>query len=61
MAYVALMLCRIFGKKIPTHFPTAWVSLLVEVAKVYSLNWSKILSDNLAKDITKYQTEKSKG
>jgi hypothetical protein len=61
MVYVALMLCRLFGKKIPTHFPAEWVPLLHEVAEGYSFNWSKILSDNLAKEITEYQMEKSKG
>jgi hypothetical protein len=30
MVYVAMMLCRFFGKKIPTHFPAEWVPLLHE-------------------------------
>jgi hypothetical protein len=61
MVYVAQMLCIIFGKKIRTHFPPAWVPLLHEVAEGYSFNWSKILSDNLAKEITEYKMTKSKG
>jgi hypothetical protein len=55
------MLCRIFGKKNPTHFPAEWVPLIHEVAEGYSFNWDKILSDNLTKDIAEYETEKSKG
>jgi hypothetical protein len=61
MVYIALMLCRIFGKKKPTHFPTEWVPLIHEVAEGYSFNWGKILSDNITKEIAEYQMEKSKG
>jgi hypothetical protein len=32
-----------------------------EVAKGYSFNWGKILSDNLASEVAEYQTAKSKG
>jgi hypothetical protein len=31
-----------------------------EVAEGYSFNWANMLSDNLAKEITEYQLEKSK-
>jgi hypothetical protein len=61
MVYVALMLCRLFGKKSPTHFPAEWVPLLHEAAEGYSFNWNKILSDNLAKEVIEYQTARSKG
>jgi hypothetical protein len=61
MVYVALMLCRLFGKKSPTHFPAKWVPLLHEVVEGYSFNWNKILSDNLAKQVIEYQTVRSKG
>jgi hypothetical protein len=61
MVYIDLMLCRLFGKKNPTHFPTEWVPLTHEVAEGYSFNWGKILSNNLTKDIAEYQMEKSKG
>jgi hypothetical protein len=60
MVYIALMLCRLFGKKNPTHFPAEWVPLIHEVAEGYSFNWGKILSDNLTKEIAEYQTTKSK-
>jgi hypothetical protein len=61
MIYVAMMLCRLFRKKSPTHFPVEWVSIMHEVAKGYTFNWAKILSDNLAKEITEYKMVKSKG
>jgi hypothetical protein len=41
MVYIALMLCRLFGRKIPTHFPADWVPLLHEVAEGFSFNWGK--------------------
>jgi hypothetical protein len=54
MIYVALMLCRIFGKKGPTHFLVAWVPIMHEVAVGYSFNWAKMLLDNMAKEINEY-------
>jgi hypothetical protein len=61
MIYVAMMLCRLFGKKSPTHFPMEWVSIMHEVAEGYRFNWAKILSENLAKEVTEYKLAKSKG
>ena len=61
MVYVAMMLCRLFRKKIPTHFPTEWVPLLHEATEGYSFNSNKILSDNLAKEVMEYQTARSSG
>jgi PAS domain-containing protein len=61
MIYVVLMLCRIFGKKVPTHVLVEWVRFMHEVDEGYSFNWAKMLSDNLAKEITEYQQDKSKG
>jgi hypothetical protein len=61
MIYVAIMLCRLFGKKSPTHFPVEWVSIMHEVAEGYTFNWAKMLSNNLAKEITEYKMVKSKG
>jgi hypothetical protein len=61
MIYVAMMLCKIFGKKSPTYFPVAWVSIMHEVAEVFSFNWAKILPDNLAKEIMEYKLVNSKG
>jgi hypothetical protein len=58
MIYVSLMLCRIFGKKKSTHFMIAWVAIMHEVAEGYSFNWTKMLSDNLAKEINEYQLAK---
>jgi hypothetical protein len=61
MVYIAMMLCRLFGRKIPTHFPVEWVSIMHEVAEGFTFNWAKILSDNLTKEIVEYQMENSKG
>jgi hypothetical protein len=38
MVCIALMLCGIFGRKIPTHFPAECVPLIHEVAKGYNFN-----------------------
>jgi hypothetical protein len=61
MIYVAMMLCRLFSKKSPTHFPAEWVPLLHEAAEGYNFNWDKILSDNMVKEVMDYQTARSKG
>jgi hypothetical protein len=58
--YVAMMLCRIFGREKSSHFLLSWVPIMHEVAEGFSFNWSKILSDSLAKEITEYQTLKAK-
>jgi hypothetical protein len=61
MVYVAMILCRHFRKKSPTHFPAKWVPLLHEAGEGYSFNWNKIISDNLAKEVMEYQTMRSNG
>jgi hypothetical protein len=61
MVYIALMLCRIFGRKNPTHFPAGWVPLMHKVAEGYSFKWGKILSDNLVSEVAEYQIAKLKG
>jgi hypothetical protein len=61
MVYAAMMLCRLFGKKSPTHFPAEWVPLLHEAVKGYNFNWKKIISANLAKEVIEYQTTRSSG
>jgi hypothetical protein len=61
IVYVVMMLCRIFRKKIPTHFPVEWVSIIHEAAEGFTFDWAKMLSDNLAKEISEYKMEKSKG
>ena len=61
MVYIAMMLCRLFGMKIPTLFPMEWVSIMHEVAEGFTFDWAKIFSDNLTKEIVEYQTGKSKG
>jgi hypothetical protein len=38
MFYVAIMLCGLFGKKNPCHFPAEWVPLLEEASEGYTFN-----------------------
>jgi hypothetical protein len=61
MIYVAMMLYRLFGKKSPTHFPVALVSIMHEVVEGFSFNWAKSLLNNLAKEIMEYKLVKTKG
>jgi hypothetical protein len=61
MIYVVMMLCRLFGKKIPTHFPVEWVPLLHEAVEGYNFNWDNILFNNMVKEVMDYQTGRSKG
>jgi hypothetical protein len=61
MLYVAMILCLMFRKKIPTYLSVEWVVIINEVDKGYTFNWAKILLDNLAKEIVDYKTTKSKG
>ena len=61
MLYVAMMLYNPFEKKSSTHFSVEWVPIVNEVAKGYTFNWAKMLSNNLAKEIVDYKTLKSKG
>jgi hypothetical protein len=61
MVYVAMMLCRLFGKKNPYHFPVYWVPFLKEASEGYSFNWSKILSNNLTKEVSNYKAIKAQG
>jgi hypothetical protein len=61
MVYVAMMLCRLFGKKNPCHFPAEWVPFLEEASEGYSFNWDKILSDNIAKEVSDYRAARARG
>jgi len=40
--YVAMILCRMFGKKIPTHFTIDWVPIIHEVVDSYTFDWGKM-------------------
>jgi hypothetical protein len=61
MMYVTMMLCRIFRRETSAHFFLPWVPIMHEVAEFFSFNWTKILSDNLDKEITEYQLLKEEG
>jgi hypothetical protein len=59
--YIAMMLCRLYGKKNPAHFSVDWVPIINEVAEGFTFHWGKLLSDNLVKQIGIYTSHKSKG
>jgi hypothetical protein len=59
--YIAMMLCRMFGKKNHAHFTIEWVPIIHEVVEGYTFDWGKMFSDNLAKKIGEYKAQKSKG
>jgi hypothetical protein len=61
MVYVAMMLCRLFGRKDPCHFHADWTPFLEEVSEGRSFNWHKILSDNLTSEVMNYKAARSKG
>jgi hypothetical protein len=61
MRYLAMMLCRLYGKRDSNHFYAEWTPLLEEVSEGRSFNWHKIMSDNIASEVIKYQTARSKG
>jgi hypothetical protein len=61
MVYIAMMLCRLFGRKDPCHFHAVWVPFLEEVSEGNGFNWHKILSDNLTQEVLNYKVAKSKG
>jgi hypothetical protein len=59
--YIAMIMCRIYGKENTTHFYLSWVPIIHKVAEGYSFDWAKILLDSSANEIKEYQTNKSKG
>jgi hypothetical protein len=50
--YIAMILCHLFGKNKRAHLSVEWVAIMNEVDEGYTFNWDKMLSDNLAKEIT---------
>jgi hypothetical protein len=58
--YIAMMMCRIYGKENTTHFFLPWVPIIHSMAEGFSFDWAKILSDNLTSKISEYQTKKIK-
>jgi hypothetical protein len=59
--YIAMMMCRIYGKENTTHFFLLWVPIIHIVAEGYSFDWEKILSDSLVQEIARYQSLRAKG
>jgi hypothetical protein len=52
--YVAMMVCRLYGKEDITQFFLPWVPLIHTVAEGFTFDWAKLLCDSLARWITKY-------
>jgi hypothetical protein len=61
MVYLAMMLCRLFGRKDPFHFNADLTPFLEEVSEGCNFNWHKILSDNISSEVINYKTARSKG
>jgi hypothetical protein len=59
--YIAMMMCRLYGKEVTTHFYLLWVPIMNIVAEGYSFDWDRILPGSLVKEITGYQSLKAKG
>jgi hypothetical protein len=59
--YIAMIMCRLYGKENTTHLFLPWVPIIHTVAEGYSFEWAKILLDNLASEITEYKAHKNKG
>jgi hypothetical protein len=38
MVFVAMMICRLFEKRIPTHLLVEWVSIMNEIAEDFTFN-----------------------
>jgi hypothetical protein len=59
--YVAMMMCRLYGKENATHFFLPWVPIMHSVVEGYSFDWAKILSDTFGQEIARYQSLRAKG
>jgi hypothetical protein len=59
--YIAMMVCRLYGKEDTSHFFLPWVPLIHTVAEGFSFDWAKLLSDSLASRITEYRAQKASG
>jgi hypothetical protein len=61
MIYIAMMMCRLYRKENTTHFFLPWVPIMHMATEGYSFDWAKILSNNLVREIKKYQSLRAKG
>jgi len=59
--YIAMILCRLYRNKNPTHFIVDWVTIIHEVAEGFTFDWGKLLFDNLVKKIGVHKSQRSKG
>jgi hypothetical protein len=56
MMYIAMMMCRLYGRENTTHFLLPWVPIMHIVVYGYSFDWPKMLSNNLFREIIEYQS-----
>jgi hypothetical protein len=57
--YIVMMAYRLYGKEDTTHFFLPWVPLIPTVAKGFSFNWAKLLSNSLTSRITEYRAQRA--
>lgn len=57
--YAAAMLCRLYGFPNNSKFSLEWIPLIDGYVNSHIMNWSTILSDNLATIITKYRHKRA--
>jgi len=57
--FVATMMCRLFSKANSTKFSIEWLPLIDVVVNATIMNWSQILSENLAMAIREYRQKRS--
>ena len=61
MMYIAMMMCRLYGRENIAHLLLPWVPIMKTIAHDNSFDWATMLLDNLVRDIIEYQSLKSKG
>jgi hypothetical protein len=57
MMYIAMIMCRSYGRENTSHLFLSQVPIMQTVAGGYSFDWDNILSDNLVREIIEYVTE----
>ena len=58
-SFTTIMMCRLFGNLNNSKFSMEWLLLIDATVNATIVNWSKILSDNLAKAIMEYRKKRN--
>jgi len=61
MMYISMMMCRLYGKENNAHFFLPCVPIMHTMENGYSFDSSKILSNNLVREIMEYHSLREKG